>query len=109
MRMPARHLLLILFATLTPVIVVGVNFLEYRESEIAVARRQLSAMAQYIAKDLSDTVRGTAQLHYGLSRARDLDTQDKAACSAFLADVLKEHPQYTGILTITPKGDFVCD
>ena len=109
MSIRARLLLLILFATLTPAIVVGVNFLEYRESEIAVARRQLSAMAQYIAKDLSDTVRGTAQLHYGLSRARDLDTQDKAACSAFLAGVLKAHPQYTGILTITKDGDLFCD
>ena len=109
MSIRARLLLLILFATLTPVIVVGVNFLEYRDSEIAVARRQLSAMAQYIAKDLSDTVRGTAQLHYGLSRARDLDTRDKAACSAFLSAVLKAHPQYTGILTITPDGDLFCD
>lgn len=109
MSIRARLLLLILFATLTPVIVVGVNFLDYRDSEIAVARRQLSAMAQYIAKDLSDTVRGTAQLHHGLSRARDLDTRDKAACSAFLAAVLKAHPQYTGILTITPDGDLFCD
>jgi signal transduction histidine kinase len=109
MSIRARLLLLILFATLTPAIVVGVNFLEYRDSEITVARRQLSAMAQYIAKDLSDTVRGTAQLHYGLSRARDLDTRDKAACSAFLAAVLKAHPQYTGILTITPDGDLFCD
>ena len=100
---------MILFATLTPAIVVGVNFLGYRESEIADARRHLSAMAQYIAKDLSDTVRGTAQLHHGLSRARDLDTRDKAACSAFLAAVLKAHPQYTGILTITPDGDLFCD
>ncbi|HEX9672531.1 MAG TPA: ATP-binding protein, partial [Burkholderiales bacterium] len=64
---------------------------------------------QRVARVLRDTVRATAQLHYGLSRARDLDTQDKAACSAFLADVLKEHPQYTGILTITPKGDLFCD
>jgi len=109
MSIRARLLLLILFATLTPAIVVGVNFLDYRESEIADARRHLSAMAQYVAKDLSDTVRGTAQLHYGLSRARDLDTQDKAACSAFLATVLKAHPQYTGILTITPDGDLFCD
>ena len=68
MSIRARLLLLILFATLTPAIVVGVNFLDYRESEIAVARRQLSAMAQYIAKDLSDTIRGTL----GGARAWDL-------------------------------------
>ena len=109
MSIRARLLLLILFATLIPALVGGMQFLERRDSEIAAAQRDLAAAARRVARDLRDTVRGTAQLHYGLSRARDLDTQDKAACSAFLADVLKEHPQYTGILTITPKGDLFCD
>ena len=109
MSIRARLLLLILFATLIPALVSGMQFLERRDSEIAAAQRDLVAAAQRVARVLRDTVRATAQLHYGLSRARDLDTQDKAACSAFLADVLKEHPQYTGILTITPKGDLFCD
>jgi len=104
-----RLLLLILFATLIPALVGGWQFLERRGSEVAAAQRDLAAAAQRVARVLQDTVRATAQLHYGLSRARDLDSQDKAACSAFLADVLKEHPQYTGILTITPKGDLFCD
>ncbi|OGA04696.1 MAG: hypothetical protein A2W68_00100 [Betaproteobacteria bacterium RIFCSPLOWO2_02_64_14] len=109
MSIRARLLLLILFATLIPALVGGMQFLERRDAEIAAAQRDLAATAQRVARVLRDTVRATAQLHYGLSRARDLDTQDKAACSAFLADVLKEHPQYTGILTITPKGDLFCD
>ena len=109
MSIRARLLLLILLATLIPVLVAGMQFLEHRESDIADAQRDLAAAAQRVARVLRDTVRATAQLHYGLSRARDLDTQDKAACSAFLADVLKEHPQYTGILTITPQGDLFCD
>jgi signal transduction histidine kinase len=109
MSIRARLLLLILFATLIPALVSGMQFLERRDSEIAAAQRDLAAAAQRVARVLRDTVRATAQLHYGLSRARDLDTQDKAACSTFLAEVLKEHPQYTGILTITPKGDLFCD
>ena len=109
MSIRARLLLLILFATLIPALVGGMQFLERRDSEIAAAQRDLAAAAQRVARVLRDTVRATAQLHYGLSRARDLDTRDKAACSAFLAEVLKEHPQYTGILTITPKGDLFCD
>ncbi|OGA66045.1 MAG: hypothetical protein A3F77_04590, partial [Betaproteobacteria bacterium RIFCSPLOWO2_12_FULL_67_28] len=95
--------------TLIPALVGGMQFLERRDAEIAAAQRDLAAAAQRVARVLRNTVRATAQLHYGLSRARDLETQDKAACSAFLADVLKEHPQYTGILTITPKGDLFCD
>jgi signal transduction histidine kinase len=109
MSIRVRLLLLILFATLIPALVGGWQFLERRDSEVAAAQRDLAAAAQRTARVLRDTVRATAQLHYGLSRARDLDTQDQAACSAFLADVLKEHPQYTGILTITPKGDLFCD
>jgi len=104
-----RLLLLILFATLIPALIAGVQFLQRRDAEIAAAHNDLVATARRVAQVLRDTVRATAQLHYGLSRARDLDTQDKAACSDFLADVLKEHPQYTGILTITPKGDLFCD
>jgi signal transduction histidine kinase len=105
----ARLLLLILFATFVPALVAGFHFLERRESEIVDAERRLVAEAGRVAQELSDTVRGTAQLHYGLSRAKDFDVPDKAACSAFLADVLKEHPQYTGILTIEPNGDLFCD
>jgi signal transduction histidine kinase len=109
MSIRARLLLLILFATLIPALVAGIQFLEHRESEIADAQRHLAATAQQVARDLTDAVRSTAQLHYGLSRARDFDTHDPAACSAFLADVLKEHPQYTGILTIKPDGNLFCD
>jgi len=105
----ARLLLLILFATLIPALVVGVIFLEHRQAEIADARQDLAAATRQIAQDLTGTVRSTAQLHYGLSRARDFDTQDPAACSIFLADVLRAHPQYTGILTIRPNGDLFCD
>ncbi len=109
MSIRARLLLLILFATLIPALVGGMQFLERRDSEIADAQRDLAAAARQVAQDLRDTIRGTAQLHYGLSRARDLDTQDRAACSEFLANVLKEYPQYTGILTIKPNGDLFCD
>ena len=43
------------------------------------------------------------------ARARDLDTRDKAACSAFLSAVREEYPQFTGILTINPDGSLFCD
>jgi diguanylate cyclase (GGDEF)-like protein len=46
-------------------------------------------LAAYAGENLHDKVNGTVQLLHGLSRARDLDTQDKDACSAFLADVLQ--------------------
>ena len=109
MSIRARFLLLILFATLIPALVAGIQFLERRDTEISGASEDLAASVQEIALDLKDIVRATAQLHYGLARAPELDTRDQAACSAFLADVLNEYPQYTGILTIKPSGDLFCD
>ncbi len=109
MSLRARILLLVLFAMLTPVVALTFFLTGDREEDVTEVQRQLSVTAQRIAQDLEDVVRATAQLHYGLSRARDLDIGDRAACSDFLAGVLKEYPQYTGILTITPKGDLFCD
>ena len=109
MSIRARLLLLVLFATLIPALVGAVLFLDYRNAQISDARRNLAASTRLIALGLTNTVRGTAQLEYGLARARELDTRDRAACSSFLADVLKEFPHYTGILTIKPNGELFCD
>ena len=67
MSIRARLLLLILFATLIPALVAGLQFLERRDAEIAAARQDLAAVARQVAQDLKDTVRATAQSHYGLS------------------------------------------
>lgn len=109
MSIRARLLLLILFATLIPALVSVFHFVERRDAEVAEAAHRLSGEAGRVAVELKDMIRGTVQLHYGLSRAKDFDKPDKAACSAFLNDVLKEHPQYTGILTIHPDGNLFCD
>jgi hypothetical protein len=107
MSLLARILLLVLLATLTPAAVIGYFLFERRDGDIEEARHNLVALAKYAGENLDDKVRGTVQLLYGLSRARDLD--DKAACSVFLAGVLQHYPQYTGLLTITPDGDLLCD
>ncbi len=109
MSLRARLLVLVALATLVPAILVGLRFFQNRTSEIEAALVKLSATANSISADLDEKIQGTAQLHYGLARARDLDTRNKVACSAFLSAVLEEHPQYTGILTIDPNGSLFCD
>ena len=109
MSIRARLLLLILFATLIPALVGGTFFRNYRETLVADAKRELGNTTKQVAQALAETIRSTAQLHYGLSRARDFDTNDRSACSNFLAEVLSEHPQYTGLLTIKPNGQLFCD
>jgi signal transduction histidine kinase len=105
----AKLLLLILFAMLTPLIVGLVVMRGIRAEQVENAKHELAAATTQVAQSLTDTIRSTAQLHYGLSRSRDLDTPDRKTCSDFLAAVLGEHPQYTGILTIKPNGRLFCD
>jgi signal transduction histidine kinase/CheY-like chemotaxis protein len=109
MSLRTRLLILVIAAMLVPAILVGLRFLQNRAGDIDAARASLSATANEILGDLDEKIQGTAQLHYGLARARDLDTRDKAACSAFLSAVREEYPRYTGILTINPDGSLFCD
>jgi diguanylate cyclase (GGDEF)-like protein len=109
MSLRARILLLVLLATLVPATVISVYQFENRRHDVDQAKHNLSAMATYAAENLDDKIKGTVQLLHGLSRAPDIITPDKAACSDFLAEVLARYPQYTGLLTITPDGDLHCD
>ncbi|MCJ9700489.1 MULTISPECIES: ATP-binding protein [unclassified Bradyrhizobium] len=109
MSLRTRLLILVIAAMLVPASLVGLRFAQNRSSDINAALANLAASADDIASDLDEKIQGTAQLHYGLARARDLDTRDKAACSAFLSEVREEHPQFTGILTIDPDGRLFCD
>lgn len=109
MSLRARILMLVLAASVLPVLAMLWLLLENRAATVAQARDQLIARAEIIANELDDRIAGTAQLLFGLGRVPLVGGDDKAACSDFLADVLKEHPQYTGLLTITPQGNLHCD
>lgn len=109
MSLRLRILLLVLAATLLPVAVMTWLLAQNRTATVEEARTALIARAELIAHDLEDDISGTVQLLFGLARASVLESGDKKACSAFLTEVLQEHPQYTGILTITPEGDLFCD
>src|SRR3954454_12177058 len=98
MSLRARLLILVIVAISVPAMLMGLRFVQTRSSEINTALIDLSAAANFISNDLDEKIQGTAQLHYGLARARDLDTRNKADCSAFLSAVREEYPQYTGML-----------
>lgn len=109
MSLRARLLLLVALAALVPAILLGVRFYQDRMAAIESALTVLSLQAKSIAADLDEKIQGTAQLHFGLGRAADLDSSNRIECSAFLSAVREEYPQYTGILTISPAGNLVCD
>ena len=92
MSIRVRLLLLILGTLFVPAILVGGRYYQDRGKEIAAAVSGLATMARGIATSIDAKVQGTTQLHFGLSRARDLDSHDKAACSKFLSDVRRKIP-----------------
>ncbi|MGX9962378.1 ATP-binding protein [Roseomonas sp. F4] len=96
-------------ATIVPALLLGYRFMQERDAAIEAATSRLVAAADFAARDLEDRIRAAGQLLYGLSRARDLQSDNRAACSAFLGRVLDQYPQFTGILTITPQGQLFCD
>ena len=109
MRLRTRLLLLVTLATLVPAVLLGFRFFQNRAAEIELALVTLSSQAENIANELDEKIQGTAQLHFGLARAVNLDSPDRVECSAFLAAVRQEYAQYTGILTILPDGSLFCD
>jgi diguanylate cyclase (GGDEF)-like protein len=104
-----RLLLLVLGTALLSAILVGWQYDQDRGKAIDVAITGLAATARTIATDLDAKIQATAQLHFGLSRARDLSGHDQAACSQFLSEVVEKNPQFTGVLTIDPDGNSLCD
>jgi signal transduction histidine kinase/CheY-like chemotaxis protein len=109
MNLRARILLLVVFAVLLPSALVVGQLFQHRDEAVAEATRHLAVLARNAGDDLSEHIRGASQLLFGLSQSRELDTEDRAACSLYLADVLQLHPQYTGILTVLPDGRLRCD
>ena len=104
-----RILLLILASSLLSMGAVLWVLLVLRADTIERSNDQLVSQIEMIASDLDNRVSGTAQLLFGLARVPVVGSQDKEECSNFLADVLQEHPQYTGLLTIWPNGQLHCD
>ena len=109
MSIRARLLWLALLATLLPALLQTSRHVQERNASIDANTDALIRLAQRRADDIGVRVQGTAQLLFGLARARDLATEDRGACSAFLSRVRDAFPQFTGILTVRADGSLFCD
>jgi len=109
MSIRARLLLLTLLLTVLPALWQVGRVVQERQRTIAADSARLQLIAQRRAELIGNRIQGTAQLLFGLARARDLESPDRDTCSAFLSKVLGANPQYTGLLTIRPDGSLFCD
>ena len=76
-----RLLLPVLGAALLPAIRVGARHYQDRGKEVDATILGWAATARSIASNLDTKIQATTQLHFGLSRARDLGGRDKDAYS----------------------------
>ncbi len=104
-----RVSLLVLLASLPALGLLVLHVFSHRADEIAEAKQELAALAGYAAQDLDEAIGGALQLAAGVARTRELQRPEPAACSAFLAGVRMEFPQYTTLSTYTADGDVQCD
>ena len=109
MSIRTRLLLFSLLVTLLAASFISRGVVRERDREVETVLNRLAATATGVSSALGERIHGTEQLHFGLARARDLDTRDRAGCSTFLSHVHDKYPQYTGILTIDPDGKLFCD
>lgn len=109
MSLRLRILALVCVSSLLPLVVVVWILLDSRAAAIDQARERVGTRATQLAAELDDKVSGTAQLLFGLSRVPVIEDGGREACSGFLADVLEEHPQYTGFIGFRPDGSMKCD
>jgi signal transduction histidine kinase/CheY-like chemotaxis protein len=104
-----RIFLLVLLASLPALGFLALHVFSHRADEIEEAKQNLAVLAGYAAQDLDEALRGAVQLTAGLSRTQELRQPEPAACSAFLAGMLKEFPQYTTLATYALDGEMQCD
>ncbi len=104
-----RIFLLVLLASLPALGFLGGHLYAHRNDEIAQAKQNLAALAALAARELEESVQGARQLAAGLARTRELQRGDPAECSAFLAGMMREFPQYTALAAFDPNGDMRCD
>ncbi|MDO9500320.1 ATP-binding protein [Falsiroseomonas sp.] len=109
MSIRARLLWLVAMSMILPGLLLGLRSFHERGVQVDAATARIVNASSEVARDLEARILATGQLLYGLARARDLQNESREGCSAFLARVREQYPQYTGILTTDRDGRLACD
>jgi len=102
-----RLILLVLFALLPALGMIVYTTWEQRRLAVLESKQEALRLARLVALDHQQWIDGARQLLSTLARV-PVVRQGDAACSAFLAGVLKENPRYANLGTILPNGEVFC-
>jgi PAS domain S-box-containing protein len=104
----ARSLLLVLLAVVPFLGLTIYTNIDLRRLAAADAKAEALRLARLAASDQQDTIKDTRQLLFALAQLPDVMGDDQSACSAFLAGLLNQYPQYTLVGVISPDGALSC-
>jgi signal transduction histidine kinase/HAMP domain-containing protein len=103
-----RVLLLVLLAVLPALGLVIYTNVEQRRLAAAGAKEDALRLVRIAAADQNDTIKDTRQLLFALAQLPEVHGTDPATCSAFLARLLNQYPQYALLGVIERDGDLAC-
>jgi PAS domain S-box-containing protein len=103
-----RLLLLILLAVVPVLGLTAHTNLELRRLAAVDAESEALRLARLATNDQQDTIKDTRQLLFALAQLPEVIDGDPVACSAFLARLLNQYPQYALLGVIAPAGDLFC-
>lgn len=103
------RLLLLVLGAVVPVLGLTVyTNTELRRLAADHAEAEALRLVRIAASDQQDSIHDTRQLLFALAQLPELVEEDPVACSALLAGLLNQYPQYTRVGAIAPDGDLFC-
>ena len=79
-----------------------------RKAAIANVNRDAMRLIHIVTSNQAAQIEAARQLLAAFARLPQVHTTDAAACSAFLADMLKAYPLYLNVGVIDPNGSLFC-
>jgi len=103
-----RLLVLVLLAVVPMLALVLQSYAQQVQTATAEAQANALRLARLAANDQDRLTEGARQLLVVLAQLPSVQNQDGAACSSFLADLLKEYPLYENLGAANLDGDVFC-
>ncbi|HUW14753.1 MAG TPA: cache domain-containing protein, partial [Anaerolineae bacterium] len=103
-----RLLILVLLAVGPMLALVLYSYSQQMRAATAEAQANALRLARLAANDQDRLTEGARQLLVVLAQLPSVQSQDAAACSSFLADLLKEYPLYENLGAANLDGDVFC-
>jgi PAS domain S-box-containing protein len=103
-----RLLLLVLLAVVPVMGLTIYTNIELRRLAAADAKAEALRLVRLAASDQQDTIKDARQFLFALAQLPEIRGTDSVDCSAFLARLFNQYPQYAFLGVIAPDGNLIC-